>query len=740
MDVLDKLNQRQSEAVKAVEGPLLILAGPGSGKTRVITHRIAYLVRDCGVAPRSIVAVTFTNKAAREMRERLFGRSQEDLAAPLLASWWNVQHEFTVATFHAFCASILRREGSHIGLDRNFVIYDQEDQLALLARSMEAAEIDPKRFSPRSILSAISAAKSKLIDADTFAAGRSSPIEEVIYKVYQRYEDLLHRNNAVDFDDLLINTYSLFRDNGSVLDKYQSRYEHLLIDEFQDTNIAQYAIARQIAAKHRNICVVGDPDQSIYSWRNADIRNIFSFQRDYPEAQVVTLEENYRSTENILEAAHGVISANRKRMDKPLVTQNQRGKPVFVGEAFNPEEEAQQVLREIERLKREEGNSLGDCAVMYRVNAQSRALEEGCLRYGIAYKLIGGLRFYQRKEVKDVIAYLRVIHNPYDEISLSRVINVPPRGIGQRTVEQLTQIARAGGIPLYSAVQLAVDRGNEAPGGPSMDTRSSQAVSRFLHLLNALMEEGQNLGVAELIDAVVGHTGYRSHLMEDGEKGHERWENVQELRSTALRFQEMDPEDRLSEFLQGVTLVSDVDTMEESQDSITLITLHQAKGLEFPVVFIVGLEEGLLPHIRSFDDPDQMEEERRLFYVGMTRAMDRLYLTRAFRRGFRGNDSANRPSRFLNDIPQHLVSSMAQAGRRVSIPGRPLRGWASLATEERASAPLKAGERVRHTQFGEGIVVSCVASGQDHEVTVAFKGESGIKKLLLGYAGLEVVG
>ena len=740
MDVLDRLNQRQQDAVKAVDGPLLILAGPGSGKTRVITNRIAYLVSECGVSPRSIVAVTFTNKAAREMRERLFGKSEYDPDAPLLAGWWNAQHEFTVATFHAFCASILRKEGSHIGLDRAFIIYDQEDQLALLARAMETAEIDPKRFSPRSILSAISAAKSQLIDADTFAAGRSSPLEEVIYKVYQRYEDLLQRNNAVDFDDLLLKTYALFRDNVPVLDKYQSRYIHLLIDEFQDTNIAQYAIARQIAGKHRNICVVGDPDQSIYSWRNADIRNILSFQQNYPEARVVTLEENYRSTETILEAAHGVISANRKRMDKPLLTHNQRGSPVFVGEAFNPEEEAQQVLREIDRLKREEGHSLGDCAVMYRVNAQSRALEEGCLRYGIAYKLIGGLRFYQRKEVKDVIAYLRIIHNPYDEVSLSRVINVPPRGIGQRTVEQLTYMAREGGIPLYSAMQLSADRGNETLSSPSLDNRASQAVTRFLHLLNALMEEGQDLGVAELIDAVVEHTGYRSYLMEDGEQGHERWENVQELRSTALRFQDVDPEDRLTEFLQGVALVSDVDALEEGQDSITLITLHQAKGLEFPVVFIVGLEEGLLPHIRSFDDPDQMEEERRLFYVGMTRAKDRLYITRAFRRGFRGNGSANRPSRFLNDVPQHLVSPLAQADRRVSVPGQPFRGRASLATEEKTSAPLKAGERVRHSKFGDGIVVSCVVSGQDHEVTVAFKGESGIKRLLLGYADLEVVG
>jgi DNA helicase-2/ATP-dependent DNA helicase PcrA len=727
MDILEGLNQQQREAVEVVEGPLLILAGPGSGKTRVITHRIAYLVRECGVSPYRIAAVTFTNKAAREMRERL-----ERLMGPRA-------QELTVATFHSFCAMVLRREGQHIGLDRAFVIYDQEDQLTLLKRGMEAAEIDPKRFSPMSVLAAISRAKSQLIDEVAYAAGRSSPLDEVIYRAYQRYQELLQRNNAVDFDDLLLKTYALFRDNGPVLEKYQSRYVHLLIDEFQDTNIAQYAIARQVAGKHRNICVVGDPDQSIYSWRNADIRNILSFQRDYPEAQLVTLEENYRSTETILEAAHGVISANRRRMDRPLLTHNPRGKPVFVGEAYNPEEEAQQVLREIERLKQEEGRSLGECAVMYRVNAQSRALEEGCLRYGIAYKLIGGLRFYQRKEVKDVIAYLRIIHNPYDEVSLSRVINVPPRGIGQRTVDQLTQTAHAGGIPLYTAVQLSAEKGDEDPGGPLLGARSSQAVSRFLHLLNGLMEEGQHLGPAELIDTVVERTGYKSHLTEDGEQGRERWENVQELRSTAQKFQDVDPEDRLSEFLQGVTLVSDVDTLEEGQDSITLITLHQAKGLEFPVVFIVGLEDGLLPHIRSFDDPDQMEEERRLFYVGMTRAKDRLYITRAFRRGFRGNGVPNKPSRFLGDVPQHLVSPLATADKRAVTLGQSFGGRSGPSAEMKNSAPLKAGERVRHARFGDGIVVSCVPAGEDYEVTVAFKGVSGIKRLLLGYAGLEVV-
>ena len=730
MDVLAGLNEPQREAVEAVDGPLLILAGPGSGKTRVITHRIAYLVRERGVSPHSIAAVTFTNKAAREMRERLFGKSQGDPAAPLLGGLWNMRHDFTVATFHALCARILRIDGEHIGLDRDFVIYDQEDQLEVVKQAMESQEIDPKRFPPRSILSAISAAKSGLIEADDYTPGRHAPIEEIIRMVYRRYQELLHRNNAVDFDDLLLKTYVLFRDNPSVVERYRSRYSHLLIDEFQDTNVAQYAIARRLTGKHRNICVVGDPDQAIYSWRNADIRNILSFQRDYPEAKVVTLEENYRSTGAILEAATGVISANSRRMDKPLTTQNARGSPLYVGEAYTPEEEAQQTLREVERLTRNEGYRLADCAIMYRVNAQSRAIEDGCLRYGIPYKLIGGLRFYQRKEIKDVLAYLRVIHNPYDEVSLLRVINVPPRGIGQRTVDQLAHNARVQNIPVYSAAQLMAESG---------DARAGRAVARFLYVVNSLMEYGNRIPPAELMDAVLERAGYRDLLLEEGEQGLERLENIQELRNTAQEFQPMEPEERLSAFLQGAALVSDVDTLEEGTDAITLITLHQAKGLEFPVVFIVGLEEGLLPHSRSIDDPDQMEEERRLFYVGMTRAKERLYLTRVFRRVVWGNASPARPSRFLTDIPQSLVSPLAMAGRQ-GVAAAP---WSIGAQGEKGgkatSEPLKAGEKVRHSKFGEGIVVTCVPSGQDHEVTVAFKGESGIKKLLLSFAPLEKV-
>ena len=730
MDVLAGLNEPQKAAVEAVDGPLLILAGPGSGKTRVITHRIAYLVRERGVSPHSIAAVTFTNKAAREMRERLFGKSQGDPAAPLLGGLWNMRHDFTVATFHALCARILRIDGEHVGLDRDFVIYDQEDQLEVVKQAMESQEIDHKRFPPRPILSAISAAKSGLIEADDYTPGRHAPIEEVIRMVYRRYQELLHRNNAVDFDDLLLKTYVLFRDNPSVVERYRSRYSHLLIDEFQDTNVAQYAIARRLTGKHRNICVVGDPDQAIYSWRNADIRNILSFQRDYPEAKVVTLGENYRSTGAILEAATGVISANSRRMDKPLTTQNARGSPLYVGESYTPEEEAQQTLREVERLTRNEGYRLADCAIMYRVNAQSRAIEDGCLRYGIPYKLIGGLRFYQRKEIKDVIAYLRVIHNPYDEVSLLRVINVPPRGIGQRTVDQLVHNARVQNIPVYTAAQLMAESG---------DARAGRAVARFLYVVNSLMEYGNRIPPAELMDAVLERAGYRDLLLEEGEQGLERLENIQELRNTAQEFQPTEPEERLSAFLQGAALVSDVDSLEEGTDAITLITLHQAKGLEFPVVFIVGLEEGLLPHSRSIDDPDQMEEERRLFYVGMTRAKERLYLTRVFRRVVWGNASPARPSRFLTDIPQNLVSPLAMAGRQ-GVAAAP---WGIGAQGEKGgkatSEPLKAGEKVRHSKFGEGIVVTCVPSGQDHEVTVAFKGESGIKKLLLSFAPLEKV-
>ena len=721
VDVLEGLNSAQREAAETIEGPLLIVAGPGSGKTRVITHRIAYLVRVCGVAPHRIAAVTFTNKAAREMRdrlERLLGTRTEGL---------------TCSTFHAFCVSILRREGHHLGLDRSFVIYDQEDQLNLLKRAMEEANIDPRRYPIRAVHSVISEAKSTLLDPAGFASTVSSYYQEVVLRVYERYQGLLSQSKALDFDDLLMLAAHLFQRVPDVLERYRSRYVHLLIDEFQDTNVAQYDLARSVASKYRNICVVGDPDQSIYSWRNADIRNILSFQLDYPDAKVVNLAENYRSTQTILEAAKNVIAANRSRLQKELWTKKEAGHMVTVREAHTEEEEAQMVVQEVDRLVKEDGFRLGDCAVMYRINAQSRALEEACLRYGIAYRLIGGVRFYQRREVKDVVAYLRVIQNPYDEVSLGRVVNVPPRGIGSRTIEEASSWARNRGLPLYVALQAMVAaRGGdeESPLAP----RALSAIERFLHLVNELTEEADKVGVADLMDLVLEGTGYRRYLLEGNDRGEEQWENVRELRGQAAEMQDVAPEGGLSGFLERVALVSDVDSLDDARDYLTLITLHQAKGLEFPAVFIVGMEEGLLPHSRSVDDPAQMEEERRLCYVGITRAQQRVYLFRAFRRRLMGGSMPSTPSRFLADVPMHLIAPTESRG----VPN-----WAVWkrppppSSAEAEPPPLKAGNKVRHAKFGEGIVVNCAASGADYEVTVAFKGGVGVKRLLFSLAGLE---
>ena len=725
--LLEGLNPQQQEAVQHLDGPLLIIAGPGSGKTRVIVHRVAYLVHTVGVRPHHIAAVTFTNKAAREMKERL-GRLMGPRA-----------NDLTIGTFHATCAMLLRREGNAMGLDRSFTIYDGDDQLTLIKRAMEDMELDPKRYSPNAILSTISNAKSQLLTQEGFRARVQSYFEELTLRVYERYQAVLERNNALDFDDLLLKTYLLLQHHPDVLGKWQERYVHLMVDEFQDTNVAQYAIARQLAGHYRNICVVGDPDQSIYSWRNADLRNILSFQQDYPDTKVVTLEHNYRSTRTVLEAASALIAANSHRFEKQLTTPNPQGPPVAVAEAYNEEEEAQLVLREVERLTKTEPYLYRDCAVMYRTNAQSRALEEGCLSHGIPYKLIGGLRFYQRREVKDVLAYLRVLYNPADDVSLSRIINGPPRGIGQKTQDDLVRFARDQGLSLYAALEN-LDKDSNPPPSLPLAARSHKALMGFLHLLQGLSEASQRLPVADLLDAVLERSGFRTHLLSDPREGDERLENVMELRGTAMEFNAMEPEEGLATFLERAALVSDIDQLDEEQQGITLITLHQAKGLEFPVVFIVGLEEGLLPHIRSYDDPAQMEEERRLCYVGMTRAKERLYLLRAFRRGFGGRGEPRNSSRFLSDIPSHLIQALAMAGQRPASPMRPSRTAATQPAPAPPISPLKAGDKVYHARFGEGIVVSCVPSRDDHEVTVAFAANQGVKRLLLSYAPLEKVG
>ena len=799
--ILDGLNPNQREAVTAIDGPLLIIAGPGSGKTRVITHRIAYLVRVVGITPYRIAAVTFTNKAAREMRQRL---------TPLLGQ---AAEQLTANTFHSFCATVLRREGEHIGLDRDFVIYDDADQMALVKRALTELEIDPKRFPPRPILSGISGAKSELLGVEGLAHRSGSYWDEIVVRAYERYEDLLRQSSAVDFDDLLLKTYQLFERVPDVAQKYRERYVHFMVDEFHDTNVAQYAITKQLAPPpDANICVVGDPDQSIYSWRNADIRNILGFRDDYDKAKVFTvveLDKNYRSMRTILKAAHHIIKPISHGIGE-MKTDNGDGVPIVIAEGYNEEEEAQFVIREIQSLVGQSvsqsvgqsvGTKLGDIAVMYRVNAQSRALEEACLRYGVPYQVVGGMKFYQRQEVKDIIAYLRLIANPDDDVSLSRVINLPTRGIGQRTLDHLARTARDAGTSQFAAIEAlsgdALSDGGAMQGAvvSPFTARARTALIGFGNLINGIAAEREELDLLDIIDAVLERSGYQRWL-ETQERGEERMENIQEFRASAREFLHLGRTESLTAFLESVSLVADVDSMEDKADAITLITLHQAKGLEFPVVFMVGMEEGLLPHSRSVDDPTQLEEERRLCYVGVTRAKERLYLLRAFRRGFRGGSEPGMPSRFLMDIPQELLEAPAQRGGRAAgqsgvssqdsgsssqrsgvrersatpnrasgtarsrsstpsqartrmgggvraraggrapnVPGqRPVRGQPAA-----ASAHLATGDKVTHKVFGEGIVTECKPSGGDFEVTVAFKDGAGVKRLLLGMAPLEKV-
>ena len=742
--LLEGLNPAQKEAVETVDGPLLIVAGPGSGKTRVITHRIAYLVREYGISPYNILAMTFTNKAAKEMRERLdrlVGSRSDSL---------------TVGTFHAFCAKLLRWDGHPLGLPSNYSIYDSDDQAGLIKQSMELAELDPKRNPPRAVLSLISKAKSMLWDSQAFAKNADSYFEETCARVYHHYEELLTRNNALDFDDLLMKSVQLLNEFPEVQKKYQDRYQYIMVDEFQDTNIAQYRLARLLGEGHQNICVVGDPDQSIYSWRAADIRNILSFQKDYPAAKTIALDQNYRSTATILDAAKNLISINGQRIQKDLFTDNSKGELIEVREAYDEGEEAAFVIGEAGRLVREEGFKAGDCAIMYRVNAQSRALEEACLHRGTKYRLVGGVRFYQRREVKDLMAYLHMVYNPMDDVNLGRVINVPPRGIGAKSMQQLAEWAQRQNLGMFAAMQdIAAARlaGEDCP--VAITKKAATSIADFAVMMEKLIEFSRKAPVVDLVDRVIEETRFRSYIQDGDDKPQERWENILELRNTAQEFNAETPPDGLATLLERLSLVADVDNYENDDDSITLITLHQAKGLEFPVVFMVGMEEGLLPHSRSVDSEDQLEEERRLCYVGMTRAEKRLYLTRAFRRSLMGNTQAGPASRFLRDIPAELIAS----GSGLTARGSGDRSRASVPpkrpswNEWQAPTPiinrdqpavvrptLQVGDSVRHASFGEGVVTACDVTVADTEVTVEFAGGVGVKRLLLSFAPLEKVG
>ena len=743
-NLLTGLSERQREAVTHTDGPLLIVAGPGSGKTRVMAHRVAYLVGEKNVPAWKILAVTFTNKAARELRERC-----ERLVGV-------GSNELQVRTFHGFCSRVLRSDGELVGLKPEFTIYDADDQARVARRVLDDFDIDPKQFPPRALLSVISDAKNNMRSPAQLSRRTETYRDEVAARVYEAYEGALQRANAVDFDDLLLKTYMLLEGHPEMLEKYQGRFEHLLVDEFQDTNALQFQVARLLAMKSQNICVVGDPDQSIYSWRHADPTNLTDFQTTFKNTKIVTLDQSYRSTQIILEAADAVIGNNDGRMEKTLWTENSRGTRIIVAEAYNEEEEARLVLEAANELKNKDGIGHNEIAVMYRVNAQSRAFEVACNQQGIPYRLVGGVKFYDRKEVKDILAFLRVVSNPADDAALERIINVPARGLSARTVAELRRVAVANNVPVLEVILdiTRIQLGDEHPPAyyAELATRALKSVTAFGDLISQFIEQSLALDTNELIDLMVERSGYGAMLREDKERGEERMENLQELKASAEQFGGSEERGQLTDFLENVALVSDVDGLkggddaESEEQGITLITLHQAKGLEYDAVFLVGLEEGMLPHSRSVDDPTQLQEERRLLYVGITRARKRLYMFTAFQRRFRGQSGSTMPSRFIQEIPESLVTRRDIRGHDRVADRIPDPMWTKRAAS--TPAPRSAtrssgdqfypGDKVRHGTFGEGVVVSSTGVGSDTTVTVAFAGQ-GVKRLMLSFAPLEKV-
>jgi ATP-dependent DNA helicase UvrD/PcrA len=735
--LLANLNQAQQEAITAGDGPVLVLAGPGSGKTRVLTHRIAYLIREMGVHPSAIMAVTFTNKAAGEMKARV-----EHLLGDKLKGT-------TIGTFHAICARLLRREAEHTACRADYLIYDTDDQLSVVTQAINELNLDHKRWKPRPILNAISNAKNELIAPGQFVA--QGYAGEITSRVYGRYQEILVANNARDFDDLLMDMAILFRDHKDILEKYQRFYEYLLVDEFQDTNAAQYALVQMLAAPKNNVFVVGDEDQAIYGFRGADYRNVMQFRRDFPNAKVILLEQNYRSTQIVLDAARAVIDKNDHRTPKALFTEREGGAPVYVFEAYSEAEEADFVLKTVEDLRRKESLDYKDFAVMYRTNAQSRALEEACIRESVPYKLVGGVGFYKRREVRDLLAYLRLVNNPDDSVSFNRIINVPKRGIGKKSVEDF-QAWTGKQHMTYSQGLEALVNGEASP----LNASTAKKLIDFALLLRDWRALAQGGDLVTLLDDIMARIGYILHLHESSEtqdEALERDENVRELRGL-LSENKAQP---LNEFLEDIALVADVDAIKEGSNVVTLLTLHSAKGLEYPVVFLTGLEEGLLPHIRSRDEPDGEAEERRLMYVGLTRAMQRVYLSYAFRRLIYGDSTPGMPSRFLADIPPRLMEGMSAKllqhhdQRRFleettwerdepAVSNRVRRQLAPPAAKK-PDLRFKAGQKVRHSKFGDGIVINSQPSGGgDEEVVVSFSDKKvGIKRLSANFANLVVL-
>ncbi|MBW8010167.1 MAG: AAA family ATPase [Chloroflexi bacterium] len=721
MNLLANLNPQQQQALTAGTGPVLVLAGPGSGKTRVLTNRIAYLISHLGVRPYNILAVTFTNKAARQMQQRV-----EELLGENLRG-------LSLGTFHATCARLLRREADYLPFKSSFVIFNDDDQRNLVKRALREFDIDEKRYRPHSVHGSISRAKNELILPAEYP--NTNYRDEVVARVYTRYQELLLSSNALDFDDLLMWTARLLEEQPAVREKYSRRYEHVLVDEFQDTNMAQYLLLKHLAAFHRNIFVVGDSDQSIYRWRGADHRNVQRFEQDFPDAQVILLEHNYRSTQIILDAAMAVIDRNPHRTRKSLFTERGSGDKIILQEVFDGREEASFVVNSIAQEVLQ-GAEPGNFAVMYRTNAQSRQLEEAFLQANLPYKLVGAQRFYGRREVKDILAYLHLVYNPENETSLLRVINTPRRKIGNKTLEDLRTLAINENTSL-SAILLDLAQGEGSEFYGSFTRGAGLALSRFGDLLTGWRALINDLPPLGLMDRILNDVDYQSYLDDGSEEGIDRWDNVLELRRLAAEYSDRG----ITDFLQDIALVSDQDTLDETANVPTLMTLHAAKGLEFPVVFIAGLQDGTLPHVRSFDDPEAMAEERRLLYVGITRAKDRLYLLHALNRSTYGYTEPSDPSRYLSDIPDELV----EGGNQVLIgkPSRTVRADLWEAASPASPVPVlqseyKAGMQVRHPAWGEGMVLNSKIQDGEEIVDVFFE-DKGLKKLAASLAKLELV-
>jgi DNA helicase II / ATP-dependent DNA helicase PcrA len=714
--LLDGLNPVQQEAVLHTEGPVLIVAGAGSGKTRALTHRIAYLIREMGVNPQQILAITFTNKAAREMADRVEGL----LGTRIARGMW-------ILTFHAACARILRREHNHLGVPSHFSIYDEGDTERVLGMVEKQMDLDPKRYPVRQVAALIGRAKDELLSPVEFERAANTYYEHQVAAIYAEYQRRLRAAGALDFDDIIMETVRLFREHPTILEHYQERFRYVMIDEYQDTNRAQYHLVNLLAGAHHNLCVVGDADQGVYSWRGATIRNLLDFEHDYPDAVVFVMDQNYRSTQNILSVANALIEHNLQRKPKSLWTESETGDLVVRYRADTEHDEGWYVANEIERLVQYEGYRYSDVAVFYRTNAQSRVVEDVMMRAGIPYKVVGGVRFYQRREIKDVFAYLRVLVNPGDLVSVRRVINTPRRGIGDATVAAIEGFAASEEVPFLEAARRADEIG-------SLGQRAKGAVRGFVQVVDRLGAElGDGAGVARMVEAAFTESGYVAELEEERTvESLGRIENLRELVGVAAEFEQRNPEGGLADFLEQVSLVSEQDEYDEEDSTVTLMTLHNAKGLEFDVVFMVGMEDGVFPHYRSMTDQAELEEERRLAYVGITRARKRLYLTHAWSRSLFGGSNFNPPSRFLNEIPGDLVHSL-EKGRNQSE--REQRSNATRPGYAHDPLAVRPGETVLHPKWGEGVVISLAGSGDGVMATISFE-DVGEKRVLLAYAPL----